>query len=164
MPIDPKDFLAQVVKPTLTYLAGANPRLHTRAAEELLLGTAMVESNLEHFKQLGNGPARSPFQIEPTTLHDIYNRYLANRNPRLFVPVDRLLWPGDTDPSRQLQFNLRFACAIARMKYYESPLALPMAGDWRGHAKMWKKVYNTAKGAGKIQHFEAATEGIKSLW
>ena len=162
--ITPADFLDQVIKPTLEHLAQASPRLNSVSAQQLLLGTAMVESNLEHVRQLGNGPALSVFQIEPVTAKDMYTRFLANR-PNYFKVVSDMLQPPDKeDFIGQLQLNMRFACAIARMKYWSSPVRLAEEGDWEGHAMVWKRVYNTHLGAGKPEHFISRAQPLTDLW
>ena len=161
--IRPADFLNQIIRPTLAHLEEINPRLNTIAAQQLLLGTAMVESNLEHVRQLGNGPALSPFQIEPNTMWDMYERFLARR-PELFKAVSDLLWEPDKNPLDQLQLNMRFACAIARIKYWSSPLPLARPGNWAGHAKTWKQIYNTHLGAGLPEQFLSRSQSIQDFW
>ena len=49
-----------VIKPALPEI-----ELWSPAAEELVLGTAIVESRLSFIKQLGSGPALGLWQIEP---------------------------------------------------------------------------------------------------
>ena len=163
MRIEPDDFLNEVIRPTLKQLGSATPRINSVPAEQLLLGTAIIESNLEHVRQLGGGPALSVFQIEPATLKDMHNRFLQTR-PKLFLAVDGLLWPPDKDPMDQLQLNMRFACAIARVKYWSSPLPLAHAGDWEGHASIWKKIYNTHLGKGRPEEFLRRSQEIQDLW
>ena len=50
--LDPGQLLALVIRPTLKYLEWDG-----RAAEQLVLGTAITESRLRYIKQLGGGPA-----------------------------------------------------------------------------------------------------------
>lgn len=140
-------FRIHVVRATLTYLG-----LWSEAAENLLVGTAIVESGLRHLRQLGNGPARGFFQIEPLT-HDDIKRYLRNR-PKLRAKVSALRaeQPPEID---QLIINLAYGCAIARIKYWMDPEPLPSADDIDGLGRYYKRVYNTAKGKGNRKRFVA---------
>ena len=49
------------------------------AAEELVLGTAIVESSLIYISQHGAGPALGLWQVEPATHDDLYANYLSYR-------------------------------------------------------------------------------------
>lgn len=116
-----------------------------------MLGTALVESNLDALKQHGGGPALSAFQIEPATFDDIYVRYLGTRSA-LLTQIETLRVPAFA-PLEQLAGNPFFACGIARMKYWMVPEPLPPAGDLEALGHYWKRYYNTAEGAGEAQYF-----------
>ena len=73
----PRQFRERVVRPTLEVL-----RLHSRSAENLLLGTAYQESRLRHLHQLHGGPALGLFQIEPCTHEELWRSYLVYRRER----------------------------------------------------------------------------------
>ena len=149
--IPPAQFLEHVIRPTLDHLAVAEPRLATEASANLLLGTAIAESNLSALVQHGGGPALSMFQIEPATFDDIYERYLRAR-PGFLMAVQDLRLPALT-PMEQLPANPFFACAIARMKFWMAPEPLPAADDIAALGRYWKTHYNTAGGAGKASHW-----------
>lgn len=149
--IPPEQFLEYVIQPTLRHLAAAIPRLDSLASEQLMLGTALVESNLDALKQRGGGPALSVFQIEPATFDDIYGRYLRAR-AALLTQIQDLRIPAFT-PTEQLAGNPFFACGIARMKYWMVPEPLPPAGDLEALGHYWKRYYNTEEGAGNAQYF-----------
>ena len=51
--IPPAQFLEHVIRPTLNCLAVAEPRLGTEASANLMLGTAIAESNLSALVQYG---------------------------------------------------------------------------------------------------------------
>ena len=53
--------------------------LWSRAVEELVHGTAIVESGLTYLKQHGDGPALGVWQIEPATHEDLYTNFLDYR-------------------------------------------------------------------------------------
>ena len=69
-----QQFRANIVRPTLEAIGA-----HSRAAEDLVLGTALQESNLHYLRQLNEGPARGVYQMEPATYDDIWENYLAFR-------------------------------------------------------------------------------------
>jgi hypothetical protein len=68
-------------------------------------------------------------------------------------------WPDDPglqrafDGSTHLVTNLTYACALARIRYWVAPAALPEANDVWGHARYWKDHYNTHLGAGRPQEY-----------
>lgn len=142
------DFRAEVIDPVLRLLD-----LYSRAASNLMLGTALAESGLVHRRQIGGGPARGLFQIEPATFQDVYRRYLPRRTG-LLTRVNGLLLANRT-PADQLYDNDRFACAIARLKYWMCPLPLPRADDAPALAAYWLRHYN-AGGKGSVEKFLAA--------
>ena len=63
-----------VIKPALEKLG-----LWSMAAEELVLGTAIVESAAIYLRQHGAGPALGLWQAEPRTHDDLYTNYLSYR-------------------------------------------------------------------------------------
>lgn len=155
--IDPKQFRVIVVRPTLARLAAAGIQPAGAAVENLLLGTALVESRLSWLRQRapggGLGPARGVFQVEPATHDDVWSNYLAFR-PELASTVRSLAsqrWPGgiaDFETRHgELATNLAYACAVARLIYRRSPLRIPDANDPVALAAMHKAAYNTALGA-----------------
>jgi hypothetical protein len=143
--LDPRHFLAYVVRPSLDSIGLGSP-----AAERLLLGTAIVESRLTWLRQHGDGPARGVYQIEPATHDDIWANYLAYRDG-LANRVARLA--GERPRVDQLAWNLGYATAIARLVYYRRPEPLPHADDLAGLARYWKAHFNTALGAGSPEDF-----------
>ena len=149
----PKGFRAAIIDPTLHLLDLWSP-----AASNLMLGTALVESGLEHRKQIGGGPARGYFQIEPATFHDVYGRHLKTRQS-LLARVNSLLTPL-MPPVDQLWNNDQLGCAIARIRYRYAKEPLPDAEDAKGLAEYHKKYYNTSAGktdtGRSIKAFEAA--------
>jgi hypothetical protein len=147
MSLDVRQFRAEVVRPTLVALG-----LHSDAAEDLLVGTALVESRLRYLRQIGGGPALGVFQMEPATHDDIQANYLAHR-ARLRDAVAAFRAPAPRPDSAQLATNLAYATAMCRVHYYRRPEALPAHGDVAGYAAYWKAHYNTALGAGTPEKF-----------
>lgn len=143
----PGEFRANVIRPTLEHLG-----LHSPAAEELLLGTAMQESDLVHRRQIGGGPGRGYFQMEPNTHNDIWENYLKFRS-ELAAKVKQLLSSPTANRIEELEKNDRYGCAMARVLYRRAPDPLPAAGDVAAMAAYWKKFYNTPLGAGRVQQY-----------
>jgi len=77
MGLNVKQFREFIVRPALQGVG-----LWSEGAEELIAGTAMVESNLTYVRQLGGGPAIGICQMEPATYIDLRKR-LIDRHPVL---------------------------------------------------------------------------------
>jgi hypothetical protein len=143
---NPKGFVDEVITPALEAL-GLDGDL--QAATELLLGTAMQESGLVFRKQLGGGPARGLFQMEPATHDDIWANFLKFR-AALAAKIRQFLAGREVD-AEELIDNDRYAAAMARIQYYRM-------GQIAGMADYWKTYYNTAGGAGAPAQFVANWE------
>lgn len=153
--LDAKQFHELVVRPALAPLPA---EYATVAAEQLVMGTAAVESKLRWLRQLPRGPALGLFQMEPLTFRDIRDRFLQGRPglSRAFSQAAVALRP---EPD-ELCWNLRLAALCCRLRYVMSPRALPQAHDVGGLAHEWKATYNTALGAGKVEDFVQAWHSI----
>jgi len=140
--IDPLQFRTEIIRPTIERLG-----MGGRSAELLLLGTALVESNLSALKQYG-GEALGVYQIEPETHDDLW-RYLDSK-PTL---RERVAFDVVTQRpfAEQLVGNLFYATAMARVKYWMIPVALP--DNIQGWAAYWKRYYNTFEGKGDPAEF-----------
>ena len=159
MGINPGHFRYYVVRPTLQAM-----KMWSQSAENLMMGIAAAESNLGEFlRQHGNGPAVGVFQIEPTTAADVIFRYLDERESLddQFQDAFRLLDDDDLDWSQveldeiseKLVTDLRFSCAVARVRLWMVPEPLPAAHNIPGLARYWKQHYNTAGGKGTVDKF-----------
>jgi hypothetical protein len=128
--------------------------LHSPAALNLLMGTAAQESHLgTYIRQIGGGPARGIFQMEPATEEDIWRNYLRGR-----MHLSDRVWvvSGCDGPNPyQLEGNLLYQIAIARIHYLRVPKPLPAAGDVAAMAAYWKKYWNTHLGDGTVEEFAA---------
>lgn len=155
MGLDVRDFWIYVVVPALTYLHPEIP--HSRAAERLVLATAIHESgSLRWLDQTtpGPGPARGMFQIEAATHQDLWTRFIAFR-PALNLKL-RALVAQHPSPLDQLRTNLIYACAMARVVYFRSPDPMPDVADVPALAAMCKRVYNTSRGAATVDDYRRA--------
>ena len=121
------------------------------AAEELVLGTAIVESAAIYLRQHGAGPALGLWQVEPATHDDLYTNYLSYRQ-ELGSRLMELRSPA-LSMSENLATNLMYGAAVCRLCYYCQPEVLPGAGDIEGQAAFWKQHYNTPLGAGTVSKY-----------
>lgn len=122
------------------------------AAENLLVGTALQESNLYYLKQV-NGPAIGFYQIEPATYQWIKEKIKGHILCRsIIVKCNLACIPEDPDI---LGWHLRYATIVARFRYLAAPDPLPHADDLEGLAKTWKKCYNSSLGKGTVEQFLA---------
>lgn len=125
--------------------------LQSPAAIQLLLGTAAVESNLGTYLQQIKGPALGVFQMEPTTLIDIWANYLAYRP--LLVDKIKSITNRHKASEYALEVDIGYQIAMARVHYLRAPEALPKENGIEGLAYYWKRYYNTSQGRGSIEHF-----------
>ncbi len=149
--LDREQFVEHIIRPALAELAIGGENLHSPAAEQLLLGTALQESGLTYLKQIGGGPALGVYQMEPATHDDIWDHFLRFNTfiklkvgSRLVFPSERLIW------------DLNYATKMARIHYYRVKDKLPAHGDIQHMAEYWKKYYNTPAGRGTVTDFKIA--------
>lgn len=145
MPIH-KDQLRSLIRDVLSRVD-----LWSYSAEELLMLTAAVESDLgTYIRQIG-GPARGIFQMEPDTESDIWDNYLFY-NPDLQKRVTAVCPRVDG----QLEWNLAYQIIMARLHYRRARAALPAPTDIDGMALYWKLYYNTSIGKGTVEKAKRA--------
>tara|TARA_R100000458_G_scaffold13356_1_gene11128 strand:- start:120 stop:602 length:483 start_codon:yes stop_codon:yes gene_type:complete len=132
--------------------------LYSEQASELVFLTGLVESRYEYIRQMGDGPACSPFQVETATAYDICKNYLVYKKAlakriasAVHVPIDVIFNPDREQLKELLWYNLAFGAIFCRLVYRRVPSALPR--DTEGMAKYWKQNYNTMLGKGTVQHF-----------
>lgn len=143
-----------MVRSVLLYLEPEIP--HSVAAEELVLGTAIQESGLQHLRQLGNGPALGLWQCEPVTHDDLWDNYLAYQTAlagKVRGLASQHWWQRDRHG--ELVRNLAYAAAICRAHYRRCKEPLPAAGDLHQQAALWKLRYNTVHGKGTVAEYIA---------
>jgi hypothetical protein len=144
--IPPDQFLRHVIRPALGAMAEVDARYNHPTAERLLIGTSIKESGLVHLEQKAHadgrkGPAVSMFQIEPFTFNDVWERRVKP-NDKLRHAVLSFCFVG-IPLLKQLPGNQHLACAIARLKYFDAPAALPAPTDVNGMAMYWGRYYQT---------------------
>jgi len=130
---------------------------NTEEARYLVFETGMAESGYRHLEQIGGGPGISFWQLEIGTVADIWENYVLYRKPyiealyKLGLVEDVLTFSVFT--------NIALAVAFCRLYYRRKPGAIP--GTMPGRAAYWKKYYNTAGGAGSVDHYIAANMGME---
>lgn len=140
----PDQFGQHIIEPTLLKM-----HLFSKEAYNLMMGTALHESDgLKRITQYV-GPALGYWQMEPNTLYDLYDSYLA------FRPGKRAMLDNFSIPSMTLEDNLKvnpcYACAAARLQYLRQPGHIPQ--DFKGQAEYWKKHWNTEYGKGTVDEY-----------
>jgi hypothetical protein len=134
-------------------------------AVELILATGIVESRYEYIRQMGDGPARSFWQVEPATCVDNLAHYLKHR-PELMRKcaeasmVDLKHWQNYDERvwAEILEKNIAAGIVHCRLKYWRVPKKMPSSVE--GQAAYWKKYYNSEGGKGDPEHF---VESVKKL-
>jgi len=146
--INSKQLRKYVVVPELKRLG-----LHTKAAENLIMGTAAQESRLgEYLVQLGNGPARGIFQMEKATEKDIWVNYIKYK-PNIRDKILQITTTKTPYYMDEIIWNLRYAVAMSRIHYLRVKEKLPDHDDVGALARYWKKYYNTSLGRGTTEEF-----------
>jgi len=137
-------------------------------AVQLILETGVVESNYKFIRQLGDGPARSFWQIEPATAIDNCQHYLKHRKHYMLKcaevsMVDIKHWQNYSEFlwSEILEANLAAAIIHCRLKYWRVPKRMP--NSLEGRAKYWKKYYNSDQGAGTEEKYLETIKGMRDI-
>ena len=154
-----------IIKPTLEYMNG---NYYSKDAAFLLLCTAAIESNCGHYIKQVNGPALGIWQMEPNTLHDIYDNCdaIVTNHTEMYKKLDSIdLF--DATSSEELEQSLvispMYACAMARLKYSMDSEALPDHKDTLAVYEYYKKIFNTELGASTWDKFVSALISNKIL-
>tara|TARA_R100000278_G_scaffold2675_2_gene5207 strand:+ start:22367 stop:22825 length:459 start_codon:yes stop_codon:yes gene_type:complete len=129
---------------------------YSKEAMELVFETGNAETGYRHLEQMGNGPAKSFWQIEINTINDNWENYISYRKP-LIEQLYKLGYIED-DPVFSVTSNIAVAIAMCRIYYYRQPGAIPKTPE--GRANYWKKFFNTEGGKGTPKHYLEANK----LW
>lgn len=138
-----------IIKPLLGLIG-----MDSESAQLLMVYTGAVESGYDNLKQVlqsGNyGAGNGWWQMEEATYNslvkylnsnsDIRRRILAACYLDVMPPFECMIW------------NQRFACAMARIKYWPFAEPLPKPDDLEGMARYWLKYYNGG-GKGTTERF-----------
>ncbi len=125
----------------------------------LVYRTGLVESKYKYLSQKGSDIARGFWQCEPWVAVSLCKDYLQYRDSLMKKVADvcYLDWKYFTDPTEEdwkqiLTTNLTAGIILCRLHYWRVPKPLPSSLEEQ--ARYWKNWYNTAKGAGTIEHFQ----------
>lgn len=124
----------------------------TGNAVQLLIGTAAVESRMGYYRrQMGNGPARGIFQMEPATERDIWDNWIKYKSGigQRIKEITGVYGPDHT----ALEKNLSYQVVMSRLHYRRVWEILPEYNDIPAQARYWKKYYNTHLGAGTPEKY-----------
>jgi predicted amino acid dehydrogenase len=106
---------------------------------------------------MGGGPAIGFFQIEPATMYDVLDNYVAYR-PQIKADLYALGY-DDSDAEIRVMGNIALQVAFCRLCYRRDKNPIPKLEDMEAQAKYWKKVYNTELGKGTVKHFMEMNNG-----
>ena len=146
------DTLKKIIKWTLEYLD-----MYSDDAADLIFKTGMAESGYRALEGYGANPAIGFWQVEPATMYDTIDNYI-NYRPELKTKIYALGY-DDKDAEIRLMSNLSLQVAFCRLKYRRDRYQLPKEGSIEAQAKYWKRVYNSEKGRGTVEHFIKANDG-----
>lgn len=160
--IDTSQLKQFVVTPTLQQMGSS---FASMAAINLVVGTALAESNAAYLRQVTNagfGPARGLWQMEPFTHDDCWSNWL--RFPAQSKPATSIrTMIGNVPAVADLMIvHLAYACAMCRVKYFRAAPPLPCFNDAAGLSLYHKQFYNSAQGAAdaavNVVHFREAIQ------
>lgn len=135
--LNPKQLRELIVRPVLQVI-----ELWSPAAENLVCGTALNETNLEYIAQIPNPIALSLWQIENATYQDLVVRLQSHKglHYQVTMALNMMAIPTHYD---FLAGNLYAGAIFCRLKYYFDAHPLPDADNIAELANMWGKIYNT---------------------
>lgn len=141
-----KQFREKIIRPVLHGLGMWN-----EYAEELMLGTAAVESaGGTYLVQLNNGPALGIYQMEPKTHDDIWAKWLPN-NPAIASNLMSSCMMAMKPRADMMVYNLYYATAMARLQYWRNGQG-PIPGTPEEQAAYWVRYYNCG-GDGTVEKY-----------
>ena len=146
------DAVRQIIRISLQPISATRRPLYSSDAEEILLMIACHESTLgRNLRQIGGGPGRGLFQVEPRTMRDNYTNFIDARKDlaRQIREVTGVAGPDE----EQLTYNPLYGALMARLWLYRCPGRLPPAHDLPAMAEYAKINYNSAAGAATAEKY-----------
>jgi hypothetical protein len=142
--------LRVIIRRTLQQVSSPDCAFWSPAAENWCLGTAAQESHLGKWRrQMGHGPARGIYQMEPATHDWLWSRLHRPERRDLRQKITELLVAG-VNPLDQLESNDPYATAMARLRIWVTSARWPVDPlDLPALAHIWKVCYNSVLGVGK---------------
>lgn len=167
--------MKNAIRRTLSLMDTALGKYLSEDAVILIHRTALVETNYRYIRQMGEGPARGFWQVEPDTANDILFRYLLRQSKSaLRTGITRAcglpqMWAFDNEQNvirsdqnmppdllnHYLETNIALGIVLCRLRYWTQPGSgpIPPADHLMDQAEYWKRWYNTPKGAGTSEKF-----------
>lgn len=143
------DFQSRMINPVLVKL-----HLYSPSSSNLLMGTAIQETMIGRL-------SKNIFQISLDTAQDV-NKYYLSKNPVLQAEVNAY-YNSRRSLNWNLENNVKYEIAMARIIYLRTNKPLPSATDLGGLGKFWKVNYNTYLGKGTAHEYvENYEEYIKN--
>ena len=147
---------------------GMGEKFASDSAINLVLATGIVESRYEYIRQMGDGPARSFFQVEAATAVDNLAHYLKHRTKLMAKCAEASLvdikhWQNFDEKKWEeiLEKNIAAGIVHCRLKYWRVPKRMP--NTLEGRAAYWKTYYNSAGGAGTEEKYIETVKGMRDL-
>ena len=156
MAYDKKQF-SDLISRVLFRMGKHVPKMDSKPALILLLGTAAVESDFgTFFQQIGGGPGKGPFQMEPKTEESIWADLIGTHRQykkELQACLMDLCAATGPQPKERMETDLVYSIVMARLKYFWAPAALPDAHNITLQGLYWKRFYNTMLGDGTVEKY-----------
>jgi len=151
MSIEAKQVLDLIIRPTLNLL-----EMQSLSAQKLMLITGMLETGFDYLKQHPEGPALGWWQMEPATFFHLCS--YIRRKKALHQKVLSIIFTDMLLPFEALVWNLRYACILARIQYWQHEEPLPAHTDMNGLASYYLKYYNGGGKGTKARFLEMANQ------
>ena len=136
--------LSRIIHIALVPITATRHPLWSPTVETALIMVAAHESKMGKYRrQIGGGPARGIFQVEPKTLMDNYENFIDPR-PTLARQIREITGIDEPDLDA-LTWNDVYGAIHARLKLYRSPGVIPT--DTPLIAEYLKRYYNSPEGA-----------------
>ena len=129
-------------------------RLYSKAAVNLLLGTAAKESDFgTYLRQLGGGPARGAFQMEFATEKDTWVNYLYLGRAKRREAIYEISGVRSYLNNGAMEWNLAYQICMARIHYRRIPEPFPAHDDIEGLGRYWDIHWNRNPEKGTVKQF-----------
>ena len=155
-----KKEVVETIKKSLNELTSVSGiHFNGENAVKLMIMTSAHESLLfEHKIQIGGGPARGIFQMEPPTYYDTWKNVI-NIRPKLKNALKKM----NVRMNSSNLMNDRHATIIGRIQYYRFSEAIPDANDLWSLAAYAKKYWNTQKGKATVNDYYVAFQKLMDI-
>lgn len=151
--IEAGQLLTHVIRPVLYYLhESTGLPMDGKSAEMILIGTQAHESHGHHWlTQHPAGPARGGYQMEIATHEWLWSDYLARRKD--IAKAILAMVPENGNTADRMVYDMAYATAMARVRYWIVPAPLPEPDNIMAMAKYYKRYWNTKHGAATEEAF-----------